>query len=418
MRTVVIGNRTLAKHVLAYLLKADWHVVGAVSAAGDAAQRQAGYVSFDDLAKRYGIELVATTDINTEETRSRLADLDPDLCICPGWHQIINEAVLDIPDRGFVGFHASDLPQGRGGAPVNWSIIHNEPEIVLTLFYYSKGVDAGDVIHKEYIEIENRDDVDTVLAKLAVAARDALTTTQEAFESGDVDATPQPLEEATYRPRRQPQDGLVDWSRPAPELRDRVRAQTAPYPGAYTFLNGNRITIWSAEYIDHSVDEFDPGTIVSKKASRGVDVASGEGVLRLVRVQRRGDPTMWGDRFMERHGLSRGDSLGREHAPESWLYTGIRNSENGTDLSNASNLRPGDRGEILAVIESATERRIEIETTFDGTNLIEESLLVAGRETIPVTYEPAAEGTHTLRIDFFRDAERIDTRYLKVFVAD
>ncbi|MFB6255830.1 MAG: methionyl-tRNA formyltransferase, partial [Haloplanus sp.] len=156
MRTVVVGNRALAKHVLASLLREGWNVVGAVSAAGEATREQAGYIPFDDLARRHDLSLIETTDINDDATRQRLADLEPDLCICPGWHQIIDERILEIPTEGFVGFHASDLPRGRGGAPVNWTIIHGASEITLSLFYYMPGVDAGDVIHKETIPIEAR----------------------------------------------------------------------------------------------------------------------------------------------------------------------------------------------------------------------------------------------------------------------
>jgi len=418
MRTVVVGNRALAKHVLAYLLESDWNVVGAVSAGGEAARKQAGYVPFGDLAEAHDLELIETADINDEETIDRLARLDPDLCICPGWHQIIDETVLDVPEQGFVGFHSSDLPRGRGGAPVNWSLIHGEPDVVISLFYYSSGVDAGDVIQKEFVEIEDRDDVDTVLDKLAFAACEALATTREAFESGDVEATSQSIEEATYRPRRQPQDGVVDWSRPAPELFDWVRAQTDPYPGAFTFYEGERVRIWSANPVDRSVDDVKPGAVVSVEDGRGVDVATGDGLLRLERLQCEGRPRAWADDFARRFDLTPGDSFGHEHAPSSWLYTGIRSNDDGTDFSAASNIRIDERGEVLAVVKSASERVVDVSATLDGDSLREERLAVEGRETLPIGYAPDSGGTHTLRVVFSEDGARIDVRYLKVFVSD
>lgn len=416
MRTVVVGNRELAKHVLTFLLDREWHVVGAVAPTGQSARRQAGYVPFDDVAERHGIELVETTDINDEATREALAALDPDLCICPGWHQIIDESVLDVPAQSFVGFHASDLPRGRGGAPVNWSLIHGSSQVTISLFYYSTGVDAGDVIHKERVDIAARDDVDTVLDRLAVAACDALAATREAFESGDADGTPQAVEDATYRPRRQPQDGVIDWSQSASQLRDWIRAQTDPYPGEFTFRDGDRLRVWATETTGRSADGTSPGTVVSVVPGEGLDVATGDGVLRLTRIQLEGRPRLWADEFARRHDLKAGDSFGRDHRPSSWRYTGIRDLTGGTDFSGPTNLAPGETGEILAVVESETPRSVDVTATLEGDTIVETSLAVDGRETVPITYRVESAGTHSLRVAFAEDGNRIDTRYLKVFV--
>lgn len=417
MRTAVVGNRALAKHVLKFLLDQGWNVVGAVSAADEAARRQAGFVPFDALAERNGIELIDTADINDREPRSRLEALDPDLCICPGWHDIISRDVLQIPDRGFVGFHSSDLPRGRGGAPVNWSIIRGNAEIALTLFYYTVEVDAGDVIHTEYVDIEPRDDVDTVFDRLAGAACDALAATRKAFERDDVDSTPQRTENATYRPRRQPQDGLIDWSLSAGRLYDWVRAQTDPYPGAHTFADGHRLTVWSARPVDQTVGGFDPGVVTSVVDGEGIDVATGDGLLRLERVQRDGCPREWADEFAGRHDVERTDSFGSQHAPPSWLYTGLRDETGGVDFSGATNLAVNERGEVTALIESAAERTVVLRAEIDGKIVCDRRIVANGAETVPIRYAFESEGTHTLRVKFSeRDGQR-DQRFLKVYVS-
>lgn len=416
MRTVVVGNRALARHVLTYLLETEWHIVGAISAAGDAARQQAGYVPFADLADEHDLEVIPTTDINSAETQSALEDLQPDLCVCPGWHQIIDERVLDVPTHGFVGFHAADLPRGRGGAPVNWSLIHGESAFPVSLFYYSSGVDAGELIHKEWITVEDRDNIDTVLDKLAVAACDALAATQTDFEAETVDTTPQQLPEATYRPRRQPQDGLIDWTRPATELYDWIRAQTDPYPGAYTFWNGDRVRVWDATVSDESAPEVEPGTVRAAIDGVGLDVETGDGILRLKRVQRDDRPRVWADEFGQQHQLA-GERFGREHAPPSWLYTGIRDADGGTDFTSASNLSLGETGEIRAVVESATDQPVTVRATFDDSVVTESQLTGPERESEQITYQADSRGTYTLSVAFFEDDTQIDTRYLKVFVS-
>jgi len=417
MRTVIVGNRTLAKHVLEHLLRDDWNVVGAVSAGGSAARKQAGYVPFNNLAESHGIKLIETNDINAPETKSQLEELNPDLCICPGWHQIIDRSILTIPDRGFVGFHSSDLPDGRGGAPINWSLINGKSHITLSLFRYSQGVDDGDIIHKKRVRVENRDDVNTILDKLSCAACDILSTIREDFICETIKTTPQSVAEATYRPRRQPQDGIINWELTTTELIDWIRAQTDPYPGAYTFLHGDRVITWSAEPLDDN-NNLDPGTIAYISEGEGITVTTGDGAIRLKRIQKKGHPRMWADSFANRYNISSSDTFGRQHAPAAWTYTGIRNDSGGIDFTSSTNLKVGETGNIQAVIDSPTNpATIQINATFNGENIYGDRINCTGRTTVPIEYTPESTGTHTLSIEFFNDKKRINRRYLKVFVS-
>jgi methionyl-tRNA formyltransferase len=420
VRTVLVGNRELARQVLRHILERDWSVVGAVAAAGEAARQQARHSSFADLATEHDFELVETEDINDESTREALSALDPDICLCPGWHQIIEEAVLDIPTQGFIGFHSARLPEGRGGAPVNWSIIRGEEQVWLSMFYYTPGIDDGPVIDQRSIPIEERDDVDTVFDRLTIAACDILDANRPGLHDGPLETTEQSLDRATYRPRRHPQDGLVDWSRPASTLFDWVRAQTKPYPGAYTFCPGGKLVIWEASPVDHKGPrddtDPDPGEIVAISEGEGVDVATGGGFLRVERVQVDDRPAMWADDFAERFDLEPGDTLGVDHAPQKWLYTGIRDAQGETEYE--TNLAVGESGTLLAVVRVPNgERVVDVAAWLDNDQLISESRVVSGQIDIPVTYTPDASGTRTITVEFWdSDEELLDRRYLKVFV--
>lgn len=417
-RVVLVGNRALARHVLVYLVETDWNVVGAVGTTGEQAREQAGFTSFETITAANAIELIETEDIHSRTARERLAALRPDVCICPGWHQIIDERLLEIPSQAFVGFHSSDLPRGRGGAPINWSLIHGEERVPLRLFRYVRNVDGGDIIARESVAVEARDDVGTILDKLAVAACDALDSVRADFESGSLDATPQSRADATYRPRRQPQDGLIDWQRPATALHDWVRAQTDPYPGAYTFFGGRRVTVWTASVTERrSVDSI-PGTVVAVTRGEGVDVATAAGVLRLERVRVGDRPRVWADAFADRFGVGVGDTFGRHHAPSSWLYTGIRDCDGGTDFARATNLTAGRTGAIRAVVGSGgNERSLVVTATLDDRRVFEDRIRVTEWASRRLTYTPADPGVHTLRVEFTVDGTLVDRRYLKVFVS-
>lgn len=414
MRVVLVGNRLLAKHVLRHLLEKDVGVVGAVAASGEAARCQAGHASFEDLSESYGFELIETTDVNRDEVADRLARLEPDLCICPGWHQIIEEDVLSIPTDGFLGYHASLLPEGRGGAPVNWAIIHGEDDCGISLFYYTPGVDAGDVVAQTSVPIQPRDDVDTVLDRLAHAAVDLIEEVRTPFERGTVAATPQSLSDATYRPRRQPQDGLIDWTMTPRELVDWIRALTRPYPGAYTFFDGHKIRVWRASVT--GVDQGGcPGTVLGVDSGAGVTVATGDGGVRVERLQFGGEPPVWADEALGRYALDVGARLGRHHAPDDWLYTGIRDGAGGTYYR--TNLQRGEEQVLTALVIGGGPASVEVRAILDDELIHAEWVSVdGGTGESEIVYGTTDPGTRTLSVSFHRDGQRVDVRRLKLFV--
>lgn len=414
MRTVIVGNRKLARHLLQHTLAEGWNVVGAVVPDGTLASKQANFVPFSELVSDTNCRLHESENINRTETFEWFKELDPDLCLCGGWSQIIEPRVLNIPDRGFLGFHSSRLPEGRGGAPVNWSLIDGADEVWISLFHYEAGVDAGDVITQGSVPVTHRDDVATVFDALANKACQLLCSVRQPLETDSVTADPQAVSNATYRPRRQPQDGLIDWGRDPDQQYDWVRAQTDPYPGAYTFYNGERLTVWECEPVDVPNLNATPGEVIEIVPEEGVDVCTGSGAVRLTRVKPGERPSQWADRYADDMGLSPSDRLGRHHAPDDWCYTGIRGPEHPTNFE--TNLTMGDRSEINIVSLTNSEFELSVSVLLNESAIFEDTTMVSDAYRETVGYEPAEPGTHSITVRFKNGNNRIDTRYLKVFV--
>jgi methionyl-tRNA formyltransferase len=414
MRTVIVGNRKLARHLLRHTLAEGWNVVGAVVPDGELAAKQANFVPFSELVADTNCRLYETEDINNSETFEWLQKLNPDLCLCGGWSQIIKPRVLNIPDRGFLGFHSSRLPEGRGGAPVNWSLIDGEDEVWISLFHYEAGVDAGDVITQGSVPVRHRDDVATVFDALANRACQLLSSVRQPLETDSVTADPQAVSNATYRPRRQPQDGLIDWGRDPDQQYDWVRAQTDPYPGAYTFYNGERLTVWECEPVDVPNVNATPGEVIEIVPEEGVDVRTGSGTVRLTRVKPTDRPSQWADRYADDMGLSPSDRLGRHHAPDDWCYTGIRGPEHPTSFK--TNLTIGDRGELNVVSMTNSGFELSVSVLLNESAIFENTITVSDAYRETVGYEPTEPGTHSITVRFENDENRIDARYLKLFV--
>lgn len=417
MRVALYGNRGFSRQVLSHLLE-DWDVVGVVGANPDEDAVQTGFVPIHEVAEDAGVPGIGVDDVNDHEVTSFLESVEPDVAVCAGWTQIIDEELLGIPADGTWGLHASDLPQGRGGAPVNWSIIHGEPAVTMSLFEFVPEVDDGDVLGQRSVPVEDRDTVGTVYDRLTVASFDLLDDALERLEAGGLNPVSQNRAEATYRPNRTPDDGWMDWRASARDQYNFVRALTDPYPGAFTFFDSDRLTVWDAEPRGEACADAASGEVIRVIDGAGVDVCTGGEVLRLRRVQLGDRPRLWADEFADRLNVTPGRVLGRtDDVPEDWFYTGIRDADGGTRYD--TNLQPGETGVIQAVVASpTTPREFHVEATLGGRTLIETTHRVHGEEFVAVRFETAETGIHTLKVAFDRGGDRMDTRYLKVFVTE
>lgn len=416
MRTVIVGNRKLARHLLRHLIDEKWDIVGALGAEGQLAAEQANYTPFDELIEDTECEIHKTADINSSETKEWLKRINPDICLCGGWSQIIDKEALNIPENGFIGFHSSKLPAGRGGAPVNWSLIEGADEVWISMFYYTIGVDAGDIIIQGSVPVEPRDDVGTVFDALAREACELASSAHDDLAQSRVNARSQELADATYRPRRQPQDGLITWSHDNKTVDNWVRGLTHPYPGAYTFYNGNRITVWRGKQMNNSTADAVPGEIIRVVDGQGIDVATGNGTFRVTRIQKDEGPPQWADRLAHGIGISSGERFSRVTAPEEWNYTGLRRILEPEPFD--TNLEVGEIGALTLLSLTGVQRDLYVRVSIENELLFEESMTVVSEYSKRVEYSFSESGRYTISVDFDIDGEHVDTRYLKAYVHD
>lgn len=204
------------------------------------------YRSFQDLATEHGIPLTYVTNkLNTPEHRNALLQLRPDVLLAVGWYYMIPRPIRDLARLGAVGVHASLLPQYRGGAPLVWAMINGESTAGVSLFHLADGVDDGDVIGQERFEIGIEDDISAVIDRATEASVTLMRKYVPLLASGRSPRLVQPESLATRVPQRRPEDGVIDWhSQSAWQVYNWVRAQTRPYPGAFTYLAAETIRVW------------------------------------------------------------------------------------------------------------------------------------------------------------------------------
>lgn len=246
--------------------------------------RIATHARFDEVGRRAGCPVVTLEGrATTASCLEILRPWRPDLLLVLGWYYMIPQPVRALAPLGCLGIHSSLLPKYRGGAPISWAIINGETTTGVTLFHLDDQVDAGDIVAQRAVAIGERDTCGEILARATDASIEMLRATLPLIAEGRAPRVPQDASLATVMPQRAPADGLIDWSRGAGEVHNFIRAQTRPYPGAFTWAGEHRLTIWSAAPSARRRGDA-PGTVIAAPAGDALLVSCGDGELCVTEV--------------------------------------------------------------------------------------------------------------------------------------
>ncbi len=237
-----------------------------------------------------GVPVAQPRSLKTPEARDELRQLAPDLMVVVAYGQILPQAVLDIPTHGCWNVHASLLPRWRGAAPIQRAIAAGDETTGVALMQLEAGLDTGPVLLQEAIDISADDTGGSLHDRLARLGGDVLAHGLAQLAAGQPpQATPQADEGVTYARKLDKSEAVLDLDRPAAELARLVRAFN-PWPVAETRLAGERLRVYAADARTREADAR-PGDILAADAE-GIDLACGEGILRLTQVQRDGGRPM------------------------------------------------------------------------------------------------------------------------------
>jgi methionyl-tRNA formyltransferase len=269
----------------------------------DDLSNQVGFEAFTDARD---VPLHRVDSVNDEQVVSQIAGYEPELLFVVGWSQLVTRAVLDLPTVTALGMHPSPLPRGRGRAPLAWSLIKGLDETELSFFHLVEAADAGDLVGQEPIDIAIDDDAGSLYEKMVRAGRRLVRRHYPTFERGEVPREPQDDEVATWWPKRTPRHGLVDWNQPPMAVYNWIRGQTRPYPGAFSFLDGRKVKIWSAAPPTDERAFVKPGEIVTRDAE-ALAVGAWEGIVEITEVQVEGDDPVAASGLLDEYEFEIGD---------------------------------------------------------------------------------------------------------------
>jgi methionyl-tRNA formyltransferase len=311
VRSIVFGYHRIGYLCLRELIERGEEVSAVITHRNDPGEH-IWFESVAELAHSAGIPVLQPRNPNTSACVGFIRSLQPDLILSFYYRRLLSNELLAIPPLGGINLHGSLLPKYRGRSPVNWVLVNGERQTGVTLHYMSEEADAGDIIAQRAVAIAFDDTALTLFGKVAQAALALFRETFPLIKAGLAPRMPQDPAQATSYGGRRPEDGKIEWVRPAIALYNLIRAVTAPYPGAFTCYRGKKLYVWSSSpAAGPGEGEWPPGTILGARDG-GCLVATGEGNLLLTRLQWPGEAMLSGEAFVDKHGLGRGDRLGEE----------------------------------------------------------------------------------------------------------
>ena len=307
MNVVFMGTPEFAVPTLEALVKE--HNVTAVVTQPDKPKGRGKKMMFSavkEKALEYGLTVYQPEKVKDSDFVQVLKELAPDIMVVVAFGQILSEEILNIPKYGCINVHGSLLPEYRGAAPIQWSIIHGREYGGVTTMYMAKGLDSGDMILKAQEKIRDDYTYGSLYDRLSVIGADLLIKTLELIESGEAPRTPQNEAEATAAPMITREMERINWNDRADNIVNLIKGLN-PQPVAHTLLKGEKLKIWFAEKEGNRYTGT-PGEIVDVRKKDFV-VMTADGAVAVKEVQAQGGKKMTTDAYMRGHAIDKGTIL-------------------------------------------------------------------------------------------------------------
>lgn len=302
LKILFMGTPDFALESLKALYEANYNIVGVVTNPDRPKGR--GMKMIASPVKEYALEkhleVYQPEKVrNNEEFLNTVKKINPDLICVVAYGKILPKELLEIPKMGCINVHGSLLPQYRGAAPIQWAVLNGDKKTGITTMYMNEGMDTGDMILKEEVQIGEDETTGELWERLSKIGAKLLVETVEKIEDGTAPREKQP-EDFTMAPMLHKEMANIDWDKKdATQIKNLVRGLN-PIMGAYTYLNGKKIKFWKVEkltteelaqkynemneYMDY-IKKVQPGTVLFSNAKQGLYIKCNNDIISVIEIQ-------------------------------------------------------------------------------------------------------------------------------------
>lgn len=274
MRVVFMGYQTWGHRVLAALLTSGHEVPLVIThPSSNHLYETIWNDSVVDLATEHGIPVLERKYANDEGVAAQLREIQPDLLVSSDWRTWVAPEIYALARYGAINVHDALLPRYGGFAPLNWAMVNGEPQVGVTVHFMNEEFDLGDIVVQKTVDVGEEDTVTDLFHKTLGLFAPAVLESLDLIGSGRTEWTKQDPAQATFFHKRSIEDSRIDWTWPARDIANLVRAQVDPYPNAFAYFKGERVRILSAAVSPHRYG----GTVgrVFRPEGEGVTVVCG-----------------------------------------------------------------------------------------------------------------------------------------------
>ncbi len=293
MRVLFMGTPDFAEESLKSLVEANYDVIGVVTNLDKPKGRGMKMVAspVKEYAEEKGLKIYQPEKVRKNvEFIEEIKNLNPDVICVVAYGKILPKEILEIPRLGCINVHGSLLPKYRGAAPIQWAVLNGDRTTGITTMYMDEGMDTGDMILKQEVEIGEDETTGELWDRLSKIGGELLVKTLKEIEKGTATREKQG-DDFTTAPMLSKEMAKIDWNKKtAQEIKNLVRGLN-PIMGAYTFLNGKKIKFWKVdlakedEIMVENLDFLGNGVVLLSDSKDGLYIKAKDGIIKVLEIQ-------------------------------------------------------------------------------------------------------------------------------------
>lgn len=278
MNIIVIGAVQSTALILEKLIEYGFNVVGVLGHEPINKENVSGWADLKTQSHNHKLNYLGFKRINDDECVKWAVNRHPDIIFAVGFSQLLSQTWLDMPKLGCIGFHPTNLPEGRGRAPLAWITLEKKTGSA-SFFLMRKGADDGPIFVQSIFEVKNKDNAWSVREKIKQHIHLALDKWLPELKQGIWNPIPQKEALATYYGKRNPEDAIINWTKNAKDIDRLIKASSKPHPGAYTYFKDSKVFVFESKVECNLRIKGVVGRILLIKNDKEFLVQCGEGLI-------------------------------------------------------------------------------------------------------------------------------------------